>query len=144
VDALVVGGQSAYQRHDLRCFPVWMGVVLQMGEDHGSPFVVLCMGRWRRTRWRCAELTRMGYAESSVRDVVRAMARLSGWLEGTEPDGGGFDAAGAGGVPGAAAGALHQRVGGPQGPGTGAAVPARYGEAIHEPTAVAALMIAAA
>jgi len=29
------------------------------------------------------ELTRAGYAESSVRDVVRTMARLSGWLERT-------------------------------------------------------------
>jgi integrase/recombinase XerD len=28
-----------------------------------------------------AQLARAGYAESSVRDVVRAMARLSGWLE---------------------------------------------------------------
>jgi integrase/recombinase XerD len=30
-----------------------------------------------------AQLARAGYAESSVRDVVRAMARLSGWLERT-------------------------------------------------------------
>jgi site-specific recombinase XerD len=30
-----------------------------------------------------AHLARAGYAESSVRDVVRAMARLSGWLERT-------------------------------------------------------------
>jgi integrase/recombinase XerD len=29
------------------------------------------------------ELTRAGYSESSVRDVVRTMARLSGWLERT-------------------------------------------------------------
>ena len=31
-----------------------------------------------------AQLAQVGYAESSVRDVVRAMARLSGWLVGTE------------------------------------------------------------
>jgi integrase/recombinase XerD len=29
----------------------------------------------------CAELTRTGYTESSSRDVVRAMARLSSWLD---------------------------------------------------------------
>jgi hypothetical protein len=72
-----------------------------------------------------AQLARAGYAESSVRDVVRAMARLSGWLERTGRAAADLTPLVLEEFLGLAAGALHQRVGGPQGPGTGAAVPAR-------------------